>query len=98
MTYRVIFTPEAVQQLVDLDDYLADVGVPDNDFIASIVNHCESLTTFPMRGRDRSDIRPGLRVIGYKRRVAIAYSVNVDTVTIAGVFCGGQDYEHRLTD
>ncbi len=28
MTYRVIFTPEAVQQLMDLDDYLADVGVP----------------------------------------------------------------------
>ncbi len=98
MTYRVIFTPEAIQQLTDLDDYLADAGVPDNEFVPSIVGYCESLATFPMRGRSRSDLRPGLRVIGYKRRVAIAYIVATDTVTIAGVFYGGQDYEPQITE
>jgi toxin ParE1/3/4 len=98
VTYRVTFTPEAVQQLIDLDDYLAGISVPGDEFIAAIVNHCETLATFPMRGRDRSDIKPGLRVTGYKRRVVIAYSVTTDTVTIAGVFYAGQDFEPRLAD
>ena len=44
----------------------------------------------------RDDIRPGLRVINYKKRTVIAYAVLNDLVSILGVFYGGQDYETVL--
>lgn len=40
----------------------------------------------PFRGRARDDIRPGLRIIGYKRRVVIAFLVVEAVVVIVGVF------------
>ena len=41
----------------------------------------------------RNDIRPGLRVINYKKRTIIAYTVAADLVSILGVFYGGRNYE-----
>lgn len=97
-TYHVSFAPEALRQLVAIDEYLTVAGVPDSPFVFSIVDYCESLATFPRRGRDRSDIYPGLRITGYKKRVAIAYRLDTKTVHILGVFYGGQDYETHFTD
>ena len=53
---------------------------------------------FPCRGIRRDDIRPGLRITNYKKRVVIAFDVDVDAalVSILGVFYGGQDYEVAL--
>jgi plasmid stabilization system protein ParE len=51
------------------------------------------LQTFPHRGTRRDDIRPGLRITNYKKRVAIAFDVDAEQVSIIGVFYGGQDYE-----
>jgi toxin ParE1/3/4 len=50
------------------------------------------------RGRARDDIRPGLRTIGYRRRVIIAFAVIGQDVLIVGVFYGGRDYEAILTE
>jgi toxin ParE1/3/4 len=60
------------------------------------VEQCESLATFPLRGTRRDDIRPGLRVFGFRRRVSIAFQVKGEEVTILGVFYGGQDFEAVL--
>jgi toxin ParE1/3/4 len=38
-------------------------------------------------------LRPGLRTIGFRRRVTIAFAVEAEVVTIIGVFYGGQDFE-----
>ena len=95
-THRVTYTEAALHQLVAIDDYLATVGVPDTAFVANVVAFCDSLATFPHRGRDRSDLRPGLRTIGYKHRILIAYQIAGDTVTVGGVFYGGQDYERHI--
>jgi toxin ParE1/3/4 len=55
------------------------------------------LTAFPHRGRTRDDLRPGLRTIGFRRRVVIAFAVFEDAVTVVGIFYGGRDYEAILT-
>jgi plasmid stabilization system protein ParE len=65
-------------------------------YVDSIVDYCENLRTFPHRGTRRDDVRPGLRTLGYRRRVTIAFEVADDTVNIIGVFYGGQDYETTL--
>ncbi len=59
----------------------------------AIVEQCESLKTFPMRGARRDDIRPGLRVFGFRRRVSIAFEIVGEVVTILGIFYGGQTFE-----
>jgi toxin ParE1/3/4 len=46
---------------------------------------------FPERGTRRDDLRPGLRIVGYRRRVTIAFHVGDDSVTIDRVLYGGRD-------
>lgn len=99
MTRRVEFSPSAQQQLSDLYHWITDrSGFPDRsaDYISAIIDFCENLANFPMVGRARDDLRPGLRTIGFRRRVVIAFAVDSMTVRILGVFYGGQDYEHML--
>lgn len=100
MTCKVVFSPEAEEQLVELYRYIA--GVASRDIAArytdAIVRYCESLASFPLRGLLRDDVRPGLRITNYRKRVVIAYDVSADLVSILGVFYGGQDYETILQD
>ncbi|BCH30430.1 hypothetical protein MesoLjLc_23600 [Mesorhizobium sp. L-8-10] len=100
MTHTVRFTPEALNQLDELETHIAGVGSPRMAarYVDSIVDYCENLRTFPHRGMRRDDIRPGLRTLGFQRRVTIAFEVADGTVNIAGVFYGGQDYEAALGD
>jgi toxin ParE1/3/4 len=95
---RVIFSPEADAQLVGLYRYIAYNSSPTiaERFTAAIVDYCEAFDVFPQRGAKRDDIRPGLRIVGFRRRVTIAFTVEPDKVTIIGIFSGGQDYETAL--
>lgn len=100
MSYRVLFSPEAEEQLAELFGYIAAANSHDvaERYTEAIVSYCESLRIFPHRGTARDDVRPGLRITHYKKRAVIAFSVDADTVFILGVFYGGQDYENLLQD
>ena len=100
MNYHIVFSQAAKQQLGMLFDYIADAEYPElaEQFTAAIVNHCRLLQSFPCRGTMRDDVRPGLRVTNYKKRVVIAFAVEEaeKTVFIIGLFYGGQNYEAVL--
>ena len=100
MTFSVTFTPEAEQHLVELYRYIAEASCPEAAarYVDSIVTFCEELASFPLRGRVRDDIRPGLRVTGYRRRVVVAFAVINQGVLVVGIFYGGRDYEPVLTE
>jgi plasmid stabilization system protein ParE len=100
MNYRVIFSPEALEQLAALFHYIAEAASPDiaARYTEAIVRYCEGLRTFPLRGAKRDDVRPGLRITHYKKRVVIAFDVDAGEVSIIGIFYGGQDYETILQD
>ena len=100
MSCRVVFSPEAEEQLVALYRYIAAAASPDvaAQYTEAIVACCETLSTFPHRGMMRGDVRPGLRITNYRKRTVIAYAVDADRVSIIGVFYGGQDYESLLQD
>lgn len=100
MKLRVIFSPEAVEQLADLYQYIASAASPGiaERYVSTIIAHCETLETFPLRGAQRDDIRPGLRITNYKGRTVIAFAVDASQVSILGVFYGGQDYVTALQD
>lgn len=65
-----------------------------------MIRTCEGLALFPLRGVPREDIRPGLRLTHHKGRTVIAYAVDPGqrTVSILGVFYGGQDHEGALAE
>lgn len=100
MKHRVIFSPEAGDQLAALYHYIASATSPDiaARYTEAIVSYCESLSAFPVRGVQRDDVRPGLRITNYKKRAVIAFDVSEEQVSILGVFYGGQDYESVLQD
>ena len=98
MTVRVIFAPEAEEQLAGLYRYIANAASPKiaADYTEAIVNYCESLGDFPQRCILRDDVRPGLRITHYKKRTIIAFAMEADHVAIIGVFYGGQDFASIL--
>jgi plasmid stabilization system protein ParE len=78
--HSVVFAPEAEAQLLALFSHIADAASPEiaANFTDAIMEQCESMRTFPNRGARRDDIRPGLRVFGFRRRVSIAFEVPDD--------------------
>lgn len=100
MTYRVIFSPEAQEQLVELYRYVAQAASPNiaARYTDAVLHYCESLRAFPLRGTQRDDLRHGLRITNYKKRAVIAFEVEDNIVSILGVFYGGQDYDTKLRD
>ncbi|MCU1796820.1 type II toxin-antitoxin system RelE/ParE family toxin [Pectobacterium polaris] len=100
MDYRVVFASEAEEQLAALYRYIARVSSPKTalSYTESIVSYCESLELFPERGNQRNDILPGLRVTNHSKRTLIAFMVEKEkkTVTVLGIWHGGQDYENDL--
>ena len=100
MSYRVIFSPRAEAQLVELHKNIADHSSPaiGERYTSAIVNYCFAFSMFPHRGTRRDDILPGLRTVGYRRRATIAFEVTEDAVNILGVYYGGQNYEADLRD
>jgi plasmid stabilization system protein ParE len=98
--FRVVFSPEAQEQLELLYLYIAEAAAPvtATRYTEAIISYCEGLCPFPLRGTMRDDVRPGLRITNYKKRTVIAFWVDNNTVSIIGIFYGGQDYETILQE
>lgn len=69
-------------------------------YTSAVIETCEGLTLFPLRGLSREDIRPGLRVTHHRGRTVIAYAVDQESrrVSILEVLYGGQDLERALAE
>ena len=95
MSHRIEFSPEALDDLIDLYDYIAarDGAERAIGYINRIEECCRSLSVFPDRGARRDDLRPGLRILGFERRAVIALHITADTVTILRILYGGRDVE-----
>ena len=98
MKRRVVLRPAAVRDLDRLYDFIVREAGPAtaSGYVGRILAHCEGLGDFPERGIARDDIRPGLRVTGFERRVAIAFTFDAEVVRIGRIFYGGRDYEALL--
>lgn len=96
MSHTVTFSPEALAQLDALEDYISDAASPRvaARFIDNVINYCESLCVFPLRGTRRDDLLPTLRITQYRHTTVIAFQVAAGTekVSILGVYYGGQNY------
>jgi toxin ParE1/3/4 len=98
VSYTVVFTPEARDDLVDLYDYIANHGNPARAlrYIERIEKICMSLQALPERGSRRDDLRPGLRVMGFEHRALIAFHVTTGCVAILRILYGGRSIERAF--
>ena len=100
MEYRIVFHASAEAELEQLYDDVAERASPAIawDFVVGIRDHCLGLSTFPQRGTERVEIMPGLRIIGYRRAVSIAFAVDGDRVLILGIFYAGRNITPELLE
>jgi toxin ParE1/3/4 len=63
MTGRINYTPEADKQLSELDDWITKAASPEiaRRFVSAILDHIDGILVFPLAGRARDDVRPGMR-------------------------------------
>lgn len=97
----VSISQSARDDLRQLLIYLVDSGssVPTaRRFVAGIETQCRTLSHFPHRGLQRSDIRPGLRLLALDRRSVVAYVIEAETIIVTNIFHAGQDFEALLRD
>ena len=100
MPYKVVFRPEAEADLLALYRYISSAGglLRAGVYIERIETACMSLATFPERGTCRDDIAPGIRVIGFERRVSIAFRVLNEAVEIVSIAYAGREFEGELRE
>jgi toxin ParE1/3/4 len=87
----------------ELDRLYGDIALEAGDRIAGdyvdgVITFIESLEAFPERGTVRESRIPGLRIIGYRRSVSVAFSVREDDVLILGVFARGRDINDEILE
>ena len=94
-TYKIILHERAEAELRQLYHDLASIDkagpVVAWNYVSGIRQAIMELATFPKRGTVRDSLAPGLRIIGYRRSVSIAFVVEDAHVLVLGVFYGGQD-------
>ena len=94
----VEFSPEALEDLLHLYDWIADAADAETAlaYIDRLESFCRDMQYASERGHKRDDIRPGLRIVGFERRVTIAFTVSATHVTILRLFYGGRNWESDL--
>jgi toxin ParE1/3/4 len=96
----VILSPEARGDLLALYDYIADAASPviAARYLERVETYVRGFEHTSERGTLRDDVRPGLRIVGFERRITIAFTVSESNVTILRLFNGGQDWGRVLQD
>jgi plasmid stabilization system protein ParE len=95
---RIVFSPDAAADIIRLYDYIAEQSgaVRAFRYVSRIETYCAGLKYSPERGTKRDDIREGLRITGFERRVTIAFHVDPTTVIIDRILYGGRNVDRAL--
>jgi toxin ParE1/3/4 len=62
-------------------------------YINRLLGFLSGFDIFPHRGSLREHIRPGLRIVGFERRISVAFIVEDNEVVILRLLYGGQQFE-----
>lgn len=97
---EVILAPEARDDLLHLYGWIAETASPEIalGYLDRIESHILGFETASERGTRRDDIRTGLRVTGFEKRITIAFHVTDKQVIILRIFYGGQDWVKVLDE
>lgn len=91
---RVVLAPEAGDDLNELYDWITGRASPEvaMAYLERVSEFLSGLSVASERGHLRSDVRRGLRIVGFERRLTVAFVVDEHTVTVLRVFTAGRDW------
>jgi len=91
----IFIDPVAQSDLLTIFDFIAEAAGEEraSAYIERIMAFCMSFDLISERGQKRDDLRPGLRVTGFERRIAIAFEVTPSEVRFLRFFYGGANWE-----
>lgn len=95
--FRLVVTSQARQQFRHLRQSMASVSgseVTARNYMSALTDYIEQLPDFPLRGQAFSLHHPGMRIIGFRKTLLIAFLVTDDSVVIPSVLSTRQS---RLT-
>lgn len=96
----VVYAPEAREDLLALYDRIAQAASAQVAlaYVERLAGWLAAFATASERGTRRDDVREGLRIIGFERRVTVAFTVSDAQVVILRLFYGGQDWGEVLSE
>lgn len=100
--YKVDLDARAIQDLATIRTYIATERGPTfaDRFLAKVFSHFSVFEIAPFRGQKCDEIAPGLRRVGWRKTLTIAFKVDeaTETVLIVAVFYRGRDVDALLRD
>lgn len=93
--YKVRLTDKAEFDLLHIYRYISNKSssrAVARGYISRIRAFLADFETFPERGTVRSELREGLSIVGFERRISIAFVVEGDVVVVLRVLCAGQQF------
>ncbi|MBW8908233.1 type II toxin-antitoxin system RelE/ParE family toxin [Mesorhizobium sp. RCC_202] len=96
----VVYTPDAGNDLDRIYNTIAEASsaITADRYDRRIRAFCERLEYGSERGTKRDDVRPDLRIVGFERRITVAFVVEPDRVVILRVFYGGANWSDELPE
>lgn len=96
--YQVVVSDEAQRDLFSLFGWIESLADEKRarSYLQRLKRFTQSLESAPLRGRQRNDIRSGMRVIGFERRVTIVFAVTGDRVFVVRYFGFGRNWEDEF--
>lgn len=96
---HVVFAPEARDDLLRLYERIAGAAgaTVALNYVERIEAYCLGFDFVSERGHRRDDVRAGLRIVGFERRITVAFTVRDDRVIILRLFQGGRDWESEFS-
>lgn len=94
---HLVVTRQARQQFRELRQSIASVSgseVTARNYMRALTDYIEQLPHFPLRGQAFSLHHPGMRIIGFRKTLLIAFLVTGDSVVILSILSTRQS---RLT-
>lgn len=90
--YRVRLLPEAEADLLSLYSHICAEASPElaRAYLLRIRRHLAGFDVFPERGMRRDEIRPGLRLVGFERRITLAFIIEGDLVVFTNILYAGR--------
>lgn len=95
MRYPIRLTDAAETDLERIYQGISERASPGiaRGYVNRILGYLAGFDVFPERGRVRDEIRPGLRIVGFERRVSIAFVVEAEEVVVLRILYAGQQLE-----
>jgi toxin ParE1/3/4 len=96
--YEVRFSKRSQADLISIYEYISARSDSSRAlaYFERIRDYCLTLSRFPQRGTSWDHVLRGVRVVGFERRVSIAFRIKSRTVTIVRVLYGGRSVDKHL--